>query len=276
VFQTAILFPGLFFSLIFILNLFVWAQASSTALPFTTLVGLVSLWLLIQVPLVHLGSWWGYVKTEAWQHPTKTNSIPRQLPTRPWHTRSVQVVLLAGLVPFAVLFIELMFVFKSVWQDKSGYYYVFGFLSVVSTILIITVSEVTIIATYIQLCSEVRCVTHTHFPGICSLANQGSRVQNYHWWWQSFFVGGGSALWVFVYCVWYYATRLHIQGFISSMLFFSYSFLACVVYGLLTGTVGFLTAYAFVRRLYRSVSPFSLLPFSFPILSCGVMLSWWD
>lgn len=75
--------------------------------------------------------------------------------------------------------------------------------------------------------------------------------QNYHWWWQSFFVGGGSALWVFAYCVWYYATRLHIQGFISSILFFSYSFLACVVYGLLTGTVGFLMAYAFVRRLYR-------------------------
>jgi len=263
--QTAILFPGLFFSLIFILNLFVWAQASSTALPFTTLVGLVSLWLLIQVPLVHLGSWYGYVKTEAWQHPTKTNSIPRQLPIRPWHTRSVQVVLLAGLVPFAVLFIELMFVFKSVWQDKSGYYYVFGYLSVVSTILIITVSEVTIIVTYIQLCSEVRCVSLANF-GWCSLANQSSRVQNYHWWWQSFFVGGGSALWVFVYCVWYYATRLHIQGFISSMLFFSYSFLACVVYGLLTGTVGFLTAYAFVRRLYRSVSPFASCLF-FSVLS---------
>ena len=75
--------------------------------------------------------------------------------------------------------------------------------------------------------------------------------QNYHWWWQSFFVGGGSAFWVFVYCIWYYATRLHIQGFISSMLFFSYSFLTCIVYGLLSGTVGFLTAYAFVRRLYR-------------------------
>lgn len=155
IFQTAILFPGLLFCLIFILNLFVWAQASSTALPFGTLVGLASLWLLIQLPLVYLGSWYGYVKTEAWQHPTKTNSIARQIPVHSWHIRSIQVVLLAGLVPFAVLFIELMFVFKSVWQDKSGYYYVFGFLSVVSTILIITVSEVTIIATYLQLCTEV-------------------------------------------------------------------------------------------------------------------------
>lgn len=139
----------------FILNLFVWAQASSTAVPFGTLVGLAALWLLIQVPLVYAGSWYGYVRTEPWSHPTKTNSIARQIPAQSWYTRSASGALLAGLVPFAVLFIELMFVFKSLWQDKSGYYYVFGFLSVVSAILIITISEVTIIATYIQLCSEV-------------------------------------------------------------------------------------------------------------------------
>jgi transmembrane 9 superfamily protein 2/4 len=148
----------LLFLLIFILNLFVWAQASSTAIPFGTLVGLVSLWLLIQVPLVYAGSWYGYARTEAWSHPTKTNTIARQIPAQLWYTHSAPGALLAGLVPFAVLFIELMFVFKSLWQDKSGYYYVFGFLSVVSAILIITISEVTIIATYIQLCSEVSSV----------------------------------------------------------------------------------------------------------------------
>jgi transmembrane 9 superfamily protein 2/4 len=137
------------------LNLFVWTQASSTALPFGTLVGLVALWLLVQVPLVYVGSWFGFVRAEPWQHPTKTASIPRQIPAQPWYLRGVNGVLLSGLIPFAVLFIELLFVFKNLWQDKSGYYYVFGFLSVVSTILIVTVSEVTIIATYSQLCAEV-------------------------------------------------------------------------------------------------------------------------
>ena len=90
-------------------------------------------------------------------------------PAQSWYTHSAYGALLAGLVPFAVLFIELMFVFKSLWQDKSGYYYVFGFLSVVSAILIITVSEVTIIATYIQLCSEVSSVLS--FLGSCALTN---------------------------------------------------------------------------------------------------------
>jgi transmembrane 9 superfamily member 2/4 len=224
---TGLLFPGLLFCLIFILNLFVWAQASSTALPFGTLIGLIMLWLCIQLPLVYAGSWYGYVQTGAWEHPTKTTTIPRQIPVQVWYIRSPQSILLAGLIPFAVIFIELLFVFQSMWQDKSGYYYVFGFLSVVSVILMLTIAEVTIVTIYIKLCSE-----------------------DYNWWWHSFAVGGSSAIWVFAYCIWYYFMRLHIEGFVSGLLFFSYSFMACVVYGLLCGTVGFLTAYAFVRRIY--------------------------
>ena len=238
-FITATLFPGLLFALIFILNLFVWAQASSTAIPFGTLVGIIMLWLCIQLPLVYAGSWYGYVRTGAWEHPTKTTTLPRQLPAQAWYIRSPHSILLAGLIPFAVIFIELLFVFQSLWQDKSGYYYVFGFLSVVSIILILTIAEVTIVTIYIKLCSE-----------------------DYNWWWHSFMVGGGSAIWVFLYCVWYYFTKLHIQGFVSSLLFFSYSFMACVVYGLLCGTVGFLTAYAFVRRIYGYVPFQSSTPHS--------------
>ena len=229
--QTALLFPGLLFSTIFILNLFVWAQASSTAIPFTTLIGLIALLLLIQLPLVYVGSWYGFHQCQPYEHPTKTSSIPRQIPEQAWYTQSIYSILIAGFVPFAVIFIELLFVFRSLWQDKSGFYYVFGFLSIVSLVGITTVIEVTIIATYIMLCQE-----------------------NYHWWWQSFFIGGGSAFWIFLYCAIFYFTKLNIQGFISGMLFFSYSLLASMVYGLLTGTVGFLTAYTFVRRIYGYVA----------------------
>lgn len=122
--------------------------------------GLIALWLLIQMPLVYAGSWVGYYRSQAWEHPTKTNSIPRQIPEQSWYTKSIYAVLLAGLIPFAVIFIELLFVFRSLWQDKSGYYYVFGFLSVVSLVLIVTVIEVTIVATYLQLCAEVSSISH--------------------------------------------------------------------------------------------------------------------
>lgn len=125
---TALLFPGALFTSMFILNLFVWAQSSSTALPFGTLVGIVALWLLIQSPLVYIGSWYASHYSTPYDHPTKTSNVPRQIPSQPWYTTPTYSVLLAGLVPFAVIFIELLFVFRSIWQDKSGYYYVFGFL----------------------------------------------------------------------------------------------------------------------------------------------------
>ncbi|TQV96211.1 hypothetical protein V2A60_003350 [Cordyceps javanica] len=227
---TALLFPGLMFGLVFIVNLFVWAQASSTAIPFGSLVLIMVLWLCFQVPLVYAGAYYGFEKAGGWQHPTKATAIPRQLPNHAWYSKSVQAVLLAGLIPFAVIFIELLFVFQSLWQNKSGFYYMFGFLAVVSVILVVTIAEVTVVTIYIQLCSE-----------------------DYHWWWQSFFVGGGSALWIFAYSVWYYMFKLHITGFVSSMLFFVYTFIACCVYGLLTGTIGFLSAYGFVRRIYGAI-----------------------
>lgn len=152
---TATLFPGLLFATTFVLNLFVWAQASSTAIPLSTLFGLVALWLLIQLPLVYAGSYYGFNKAGAYSHPIRATTVPRQIPQQAWYSRSLQAILVAGLVQFAVIFIELLFVFRSLWQDKSGYYYVFGFLAVVSTILILAVMETTVIAVYIQLCQEV-------------------------------------------------------------------------------------------------------------------------
>ena len=160
---TATLFPGLLFATVFILNLFVWAQASSTAIPLGTLFGLVALWLLIQLPLVYVGSWYGFMRAGGYTHPIKATVIPRQIPQQAWWSRGTQAVLIAGLIPFAVIFIELFFMFRSLWLDKSGYYYVFGYLAVVSTILILAVMETTIIAVYMQLCQEVSpTVTRSH------------------------------------------------------------------------------------------------------------------
>ncbi|KAF3924204.1 hypothetical protein ABW21_db0201915 [Orbilia brochopaga] len=226
---TSSLVPGAIFLTIFILNLFVWGQASSSAIPFFTLVALVCMWLLISVPLLLVGAWFGF-KRPAYDQPTKTTQIPRQIPQQPWYLKLGPSILLGGVVPFAVIFIELLFVFKSIWQDKSGYYYMYGFLALIIVILLVTIVEITVVVTYFQLCAE-----------------------NYHWWWHSFRVGASSAVYVFAYSIWYYFTKLHIQGFVNSLLFFGYSLLASAVYGVLGGTVGFLAAYMFVRRIYGAV-----------------------
>jgi transmembrane 9 superfamily protein 2/4 len=227
--MTALIFPGFLFASIFVLNLFVWAQASSTAIPFSTLLAILFMWLCIALPLVFVGSYFGF-KRDPWEHPTRTTMIARQIPPQPWYLKPIPSVLLGGLIPFAVIFIELLFVFKSLWQDKSTYYYMFGFLGLIASVLILTVMEISIITTYFMLCSE-----------------------NWQWWWRSFLVGAGSAVWVFLYSGWYYWTRLAVQGWVSGLLFFAYSALACCVYGVLVGTMGFLASYAFVRKIYGFV-----------------------
>jgi transmembrane 9 superfamily protein 2/4 len=152
---TASLVPGLLFATVFFLNLFVWTQASSNAIPFSTLIALVAIWLFIQLPLVYIGGWYGYGRVGAYNHPIKANAIPRQIPNlHASYRNSVQTILLAGLVPFLVLFIELMFAFESLWQAK-GYYYVWGFATVHFGIVGVSVVEVSVMATYMLLCAEV-------------------------------------------------------------------------------------------------------------------------
>merc|ERR1719436_1558390 len=56
----AFLYPGIMFTVFFILNLFIWGEKSSGAVPFTTMFALLVLWFGISVPLVFLGSYFGF------------------------------------------------------------------------------------------------------------------------------------------------------------------------------------------------------------------------
>ena len=75
--RTSLLFPGLTALIFFSLNLLVWGQASSGAVPFSTLFALFFLWFGVSVPLVFTGSYLGF-KREAPEEPVRTNKIPRQ------------------------------------------------------------------------------------------------------------------------------------------------------------------------------------------------------
>ena len=88
--QTALLYPAIVFSIFLSLNFLVWGQKSSGAVPFGTLFALCFLWFGISVPLVFVGSYFGYRKP-APEDPVRTNKIPRQIPE--------QVVPLAACLP---------------------------------------------------------------------------------------------------------------------------------------------------------------------------------
>jgi transmembrane 9 superfamily protein 2/4 len=225
---TALFYPGLVFGVFFVLNLFVWGEKSTGAVPFISLVALLVLWLGISVPLVYLGSYFAF-KKPAIEPPVKVINIPRMLlPDQAWYTHPQLSILVGGVLPFGAVFIEIFFIMSSVWLHQ--FYYMFGFLFIVFVILLITCAEISIVMCYFQLCNE-----------------------DYHWWWRSYLTSGSSALYLFLYSILYFFTKLEIIKFVSGLLFFGYMLLVSFTFFVLTGTIGFVACYLFVRKIYSSI-----------------------
>jgi transmembrane 9 superfamily protein 2/4 len=225
--QTALVYPGVFFATFFILNLFVWAQRSSGAVPFFTLFAVVFIWCGISVPLVLLGSRVGGNQAKI-EIPTRVNQIPREIPAQPWYIGPIFTCLVGGILPFGAIFTELFFFMSSVWQHQ--FYHLFGFLTLVLVILITTSAEISIALTYLQLTAE-----------------------DHRWLWRAFLSPASSGLYVFLYSGLYFTYRLHIDRLVSTLLYFGYMFLISIIFFLLTGSIGALASFWFVRKIYGSI-----------------------
>ncbi|XP_046853057.1 transmembrane 9 superfamily member 2-like [Xenia sp. Carnegie-2017] len=223
---TSFLFPGIIFGIFFLLNLVLWAEQSSAAIPFGTLLALLTLWFGISVPLVFVGAYFGFRK-QVIDLPVRTNQIPRQIPEQSFYSRAVPGIIMGGVLPFGCIFIQLFFVLNSIWSHQI--YYMFGFLFIVSVILIITVSETCVLLCYFHLCSE-----------------------DYHWWWRSYLTGACTAIYLFIYSF-YYFHKLTIVGTTSTVLYYGYTSIMVILFFLYTGTIGFFACFFFVRKIYSSV-----------------------
>jgi transmembrane 9 superfamily protein 2/4 len=225
--RTAFFFPGVVSCIFLFLNFMAWGQRSSGAVPFVKILYMIFLWFGVSIPLCFVGSYFGY-RRPAPEEPIRTNKIPRQVPEQPWYMHPAFSVLIGGILPFGAVFIELFFILTSMWLHQ--FYYLFGFLGLVFLILVVTCAEITIVLCYFQLCSE-----------------------DYHWWWRAFMTSGSSALYLFMYSAFYFATKLDITKLVPALMYFGYMTIASLAFFFMTGTIGFLACDRFVRSIYASV-----------------------
>mmetsp|Transcript_9001 Transcript_9001/g.27063 ORF Transcript_9001/g.27063 Transcript_9001/m.27063 type:complete len:644 (+) Transcript_9001:35-1966(+) len=226
---TAFVFPGITFTMFFMLNLILWLVGSQGAAPFGILVVLLLLWFGLAVPLVFLGAYMGY-KQKPYEFPVRTNQIPRVVPPSPIPFLPYIYIFVAGIIPFCVVFMELIFILNSIWQDQL--YYMFGFLFIVFLLLTVTSAEMSVVFTYLTLSNE-----------------------DYRWWWQALLTSGSSGLYVFVYSIYYLATQQGFDGisFVSIIIYIVYMSIISGAFALMTGFIGFQASFLFVRMIYGAI-----------------------
>eukprot|EP00899_Mesostigma_viride_P015025 jgi/Mesvir1/23523/Mv18227-RA.2 len=137
--RVAIMFPGVVFVTTAIINGAIRFTGSSGAIPFSVFISLIIIWFLISVPLA-FGGGLAAAKKDIPSYPVRTNQIPRQVPDQRIPPSLLMVG--TGIVPFGTVFIELYFIMSSLWLHRV--YYVFGFLLVVTALLVIVCAEVTV------------------------------------------------------------------------------------------------------------------------------------
>eukprot|EP00188_Purpureofilum_apyrenoidigerum_P005705 Plantae.Rhodophyta-Purpureofilum_apyrenoidigerum.ctg7723.p1 GENE.Plantae.Rhodophyta-Purpureofilum_apyrenoidigerum.ctg7723~~Plantae.Rhodophyta-Purpureofilum_apyrenoidigerum.ctg7723.p1 ORF type:complete len:242 (-),score=29.43 Plantae.Rhodophyta-Purpureofilum_apyrenoidigerum.ctg7723:624-1349(-) len=222
-------FPAVVFGVFFLVNLVLALSRSSAAVSFFTLLLLLPLWFVISAPLCVIGAAIGYSRHPT-EFPCRVNTFQRPVPEGADRPPRVIYILLSSLIAFSVIFLELIFILSSLWQDQV--FAMFGFLTLVFLILVLMCAEVSLVVTYMRLTRE-----------------------DYRWWWTAFFSAGNIGLYVLLCSLFYLFSQSELRQmhFASKFMYLSYMAILSVAFMLLTGTVAFNSAFWFVRKMYSSI-----------------------
>jgi transmembrane 9 superfamily protein 2/4 len=224
---TALLIPGSFFLIFFLINSLISLEDSTLDVSFWSLLELLLIWLGISLPLTFLGSALGY-KNVSLTNPVAISRIPKPLPLS-FPIRLYGLMILCSSLPFGSVLVELNFVMNSVWNHQN-FYYLFGFLLLCFLLLLVVSGEISVLAVYVTLCRD-----------------------EYRWWWISFLVPASSSVYMLIYAWYYYKFQLDLISFTSTVMYFGYMTLGCIVFGLITGAIGFFASFMFVRKIYSLI-----------------------
>ena len=211
-------------------NTVAWAWGSTAAFPFGTIMIIVAIWVFIAFQLMLLGGIIGKNRESSadFDAPCRTNKYEREVPQLPWYRTTLPQMVIAGFLPFSAIYIELYYVFASVWGHKM--YTVFSILFIVFLILTLVTGFITIALTYFQL-----------------------SVEDHRWWWRSVLCGGSTAAFIYSYCFYYFHARSEMDGLLQTSFFFGYMFCVCWVFFVMLGSVGWRASLWFIRKIYRAI-----------------------
>ncbi|KAI6677239.1 hypothetical protein NL676_038035 [Syzygium grande] len=210
------------------LNTVAASYQANAALPLGTILILLLIWISLALPLLFLGGITGKKSHGEFQASCETSKCPREVPSLRWYRGTLPQMVLAGLLPFSTIYIQLYYILASLWGNRVYNYY--STIFVIFIILLITTSLITVALTHFQLAAE-----------------------DHRWWWRSFLCGGSVGLYVYGFCLYYYYWRSDFTGFLQLSFFFGYMAWICYCIFLMCGSVGFYASLLYVRHIYSSI-----------------------
>nr|VZI34539.1 unnamed protein product [Spirometra erinaceieuropaei] len=227
-FIGSLLLPALISAIACGINVLATFYQTSRVIPFLSMLAVVSIVVFVIVPLNLVGTVIGRNVGGPHSNPCRVNAVPRPIPEAKWFTRPLVISLLGGILPFGSIFIEMYFIFTSFWAYKI--YFVFGFTLLVILILIAVTSCVSVVCSYFLLNGE-----------------------DYRWQWVSFCSGASTAVYIYLYSIYYFIFKTRMFGLFQTVFYFGYMAFFCVALGCMCGAVGYLASSVFVRKIYSTV-----------------------
>merc|ERR1719163_1818997 len=157
IFITALMFVGPGFVIWAFLNSVAIVYGSTAAFPFPTILLMFAMWACVTFPLTVLGGIVGRHRamkqgqTET-PFPCKTNKLAREIPSCRWYQSPITQMFATGFLPFSAIYIELHYIFNSVWGPRI--YSLYGILLLAFVMLLLVAATVTVLFTYFHLNAE--------------------------------------------------------------------------------------------------------------------------
>jgi len=232
IFVTAIMFVGPSFVVWSFLNTVAIVYGSTAAFPFPTILLMFAMWACVTFPLTVLGGIVGRHRAmklgkETAPFPCKTNKLAREIPSYRWYQSPVTQMFATGFLPFSAIYIELHYIFNSVWGPRI--YSLYGILMLAFGMLLLVAGTVTVLFTYFHLNAE-----------------------DHRWWWRSFSSGIAVAGFFYAYCI-YFFLQTGMTGFLQCAFFFLYSLVIAFGLALMLGAVSWYATYNFVIYIYSRI-----------------------
>lgn len=257
------LLPLLVMIITIFLNSIIWAHDSTNALPFGAIVKLVTLYFIVCIPLSIIGgslakrsNQKGYARLRSDSIKKNAFDIKKSFDRNATHLTSAHgiriiknklvfhlkklafdsftcmIILGCGIFPFIIIYVELQYVYKSVWLEKTTLYYLYGFLLANIILLCLVICEIAIISAYLMMTISTENYSRT-------------------WRWKSFQLSSSCAWYMELFSLYYVFQVLNIRGFSSIFISICYSLLFNTLCGLAMGSLGYLVTLIFVKRIFK-------------------------